>query len=113
MQESAPSLEERRSVERLEMPGRGAPSPRLPVVNADLMKFSARERRNRWIGFGSSEIAALTSVILLGHYEFTHHFPDPTLKLLIFILLLAAIAIAVALPIAFLRNDPARWERRA
>jgi hypothetical protein len=84
---------------------------RREVINSDLLIFSAKERRNRWIGFGVGEFAVVAILILLGHFEFTHHFPDPTLKLLVFILLFAAAAVAVALPIAFLRNDPARWGR--
>jgi len=73
--------------------------------------FTAPERRNRWIGFGLSEAAALTSLILLGRFVLLHKFPDPTLKLLVFILFLAAAAIAVAIPIAFIRNNPTRWQR--
>ena len=78
----------------------------------DLALSMARERRNRWIGFGLSEVFSLTALGLLGWFALTHHFPDPTLKLLVFILLLAAAAIAVALPIAFIRNNPGRWQRR-
>ena len=85
---------------------------RRDMVNSDLLIFSARQRRNRWIGFGVSEFAAVAAFILLGRYGFTHHFPDPTLKVLVFILWLAAAAIVAALPIAFLRNDPARWGRK-
>jgi hypothetical protein len=84
---------------------------RAELAQSDLLLFTARERRNRWIGFGLSELAVLTALILLGHYGFTHHFPDPTIKLLVFILVFVAAAIAVALPIAFLRNDPKRWQR--
>jgi hypothetical protein len=73
--------------------------------------LTPRERRNRWIGFSLSEGAAVTSLVLLGHFGFTHHFPDPTLKLLVFMLTFAAAATAVALPILFIRNNPARWLR--
>ena len=65
-----------------------------------------------WDGALASIIAAIISLILLGYYGFTHHFPDPTLKLLVFILLFTAAAVAVGLPIAFLRNDPARWGKQ-
>jgi hypothetical protein len=85
---------------------------RRDVAPPEFFMSSPRERRNRWIGFGLSEIAAMASLVLLGHFGFTHHFPDPTLKLLVFILLFGAATIAVALPIAFLRNDPARWGRQ-
>ena len=80
-------------------------------TESDSGLFPAPERRNRWIGFGLSEAAALTSLILLGRFALIHKFPDPTLKLLVFILVLAAAAIAVAIPIAFIRNNPTRWQR--
>ena len=84
---------------------------RLDWDPASVGLFTQRERRNRWIGFGLSEAAALTSLILLGWFGVTHRFPDPTLKLLVFILLFAAAAIAITLPIVFIRNDPSRWQR--
>ncbi|HJT82248.1 MAG TPA: hypothetical protein VJ719_13715 [Chthoniobacterales bacterium] len=100
-----------KSMPRPELSARKIAAARLELAQSDLSLFSARERRNRWIGFGLSEFAILTALILLGRYGFTHHFPDPTLKLLVFILILAAAAVAVALPIAFFRNDPKRWNR--
>ena len=87
------------------------PVPRYPRAHADLLLFAARERRNRWIGFSLSEAAVVTALLLLGRFGFAHRFPDPTVKLLIFILIFAAAAVAVALPIAFFRNDPNRWQR--
>lgn len=88
------------------------PPRRIHTVNlAETALASARERRNRWIGFGLSEAAALTALVLLARFALTHKFPDPTLKVLVFILALAAAAIAIALPIPFVRNDPARWQR--
>ena len=83
--------------------------PRPPFA-PDLLATPG-ERRKRWIGFGLSETAAVAAVLLLGRFGFTHHFPDPTVKLLVFVLLFAATALCVALPIAFFRNDPARWQR--
>jgi hypothetical protein len=74
--------------------------------------LTARERRNRWIGYGLSEVFSLTSLGLLSWFGLTHHFPDPTLKLLMFILLFASAAIAVLLPVIFMRNNPHRWQRR-
>jgi hypothetical protein len=96
---------------RGELSARKIAAARQEIPQSDLFLFSARERRNRWIGFGLSELAVVTALILLGRFGFTHQFPDPTLKVLVFILLLAAAAIAVALPIAFFRNDPRRWQR--
>ena len=84
---------------------------RLDLTQSDLALFTARERRNRWIGFGLSELAALAALITLSWFGFTYRFPDLTLKLLVFILVFAAAAIAVVLPIVFVRNDPARWQR--
>jgi hypothetical protein len=74
--------------------------------------FTVRDRRNRWIGFSLSEAAALTALIVLVHLALTHKFSDPTLKLLVFILAIGAAAVAVALPIAFIRNNPTRWKQR-
>jgi hypothetical protein len=96
---------------RVEQPARKLPPPRLALAQSDLLAFTARERRNRWIGFGLSEIAVISALVLLGRFGFVHHFPDPTLKLLVFILIFTAAAVAVALPIAFFRNDPRRWAR--
>ena len=92
------------------------PSPkptalRLELNQSNLGLFTERERRNRLIGFGLSEVVALTALILLGWFGFTSHFPDPTLKLLVFILLFVAAAITIALPIVFIRNSPSRWQR--
>lgn len=80
-------------------------------AGSDSGLFTAQERRNRWIGFGLSEAAALTSLILLTRFAFIHKFPDPTLKLLVGILAFVAAAIAISLPIAFIRNNPTRWQR--
>jgi len=96
---------------RAELSARKIAAARLEQAPPDLFLGSARERRNRWIGFGLSELAVVTALILLGRFGFTHHFPDPTLKVLVFILLFAAAAVAIALPIAFFRNDPRRWQR--
>ena len=92
-----------------ELSARKIAAARLQLAQSDLFRFDARERRNRWIGFGLSELAVLTALILLGRYGFTHHFPDPTIKILVFILIFAAAAVAIALPVAFFRNDPKRW----
>jgi hypothetical protein len=96
---------------RPEAPSRKLPPARRHLAEADLWLFTARQRRNRWIGFGLSESAVLTALILLARFGFTHQFPDPTLKVLVFVLIFAAAAVAVALPIAFFRNDPRRWAR--
>lgn len=99
------------STEQVPMPARKVSPSRRGIDRPDTLLFTARERRTRWIGFGLSEAATLASLILLGRYGFVHRFPDPTVKVLIFILILVAAAVAVALPIAFFRNDPARWRR--
>ncbi len=96
---------------RPELSARKIAAARLEIAQSDLFSVDARQRRNRWIGFGLSELAILTALILLGRYGFTHHFPDPTLKMLVFILIFAAAAVAIALPVAFFRNDPQRWDR--
>ena len=93
------------------MPPRRITAGRLDQPEDDAGLFTLRERRYRWIVFGLSEGAALTSLILLGQFALTHKFSDPTLKLLVFILAIAAAAISVALPIVFIRNNPTRWQR--
>jgi hypothetical protein len=108
----APTGEASRArLQRADLPGRNFGGARPNPPRANIMLIAPQERRNRWIGFGLSEAAAVTALILLSRFGFTHHFPDPTLKLLVFILIIAALGIAVALPIAFLRNNPARWQR--
>ena len=95
------------------MPARKITAGRLDVPPEDFSGlFTPRDRRNRWIGFGLSEAAALTALILLLNFALTHKFPDPTVRLLVFILAFAAAAVALALPIAFMRNNPKRWEQR-
>jgi hypothetical protein len=98
-------------VEYPDMPARKPTAARLELNQSNLGLFTEREQRNRWIGFGLSESVALTVLVLLTWFGFTHHFPDPTLKLLVFILLFVAAAFAVALPIVFIRNSPSRWQR--
>ena len=75
--------------------------------------FTARDVRNRWIRFGLGEFGAVAVFVLLLTYVLNHKFPDPTLKVLIFILMLAVGALAIALPIMFIRNHPSQWQRRA
>ncbi|MFL6514343.1 MAG: hypothetical protein ACJ8M1_04910 [Chthoniobacterales bacterium] len=96
---------------REDLIGRRTAAARHQFAQTDLLLFTARARRNRWIGFGLSELAVLTALVLLGRFGFTHRFPDPTIKLLVFILIFVAAAVAVALPIAFFRNSPERWGR--
>jgi hypothetical protein len=96
---------------REDLTGHRIAGARHQFAQTDLLLFTARERRNRWIGFGLSELAVLTALVLLGRFGFTHRFPDPTIKLLVFILIFVAAAVAVALPIAFFRNSPERWGR--
>jgi len=89
----------------------GMPLPQRADSAPEL--FTARDARNRWIRFGLGEFGALTVFVLLLSYVLSHKFPDPTLKLLIFILMFAVGALAIALPIMFIRNHPAQWQRRA
>ena len=73
--------------------------------------FSPQERRKRWIIYGGSELVVVTCLLLLGRYALFYQISDPTIKLLMVILVFVAAAVAVALPIFFVRNDPARWQR--
>ena len=74
--------------------------------------FAATERRNRWIRFGLFELAALLCLIVLARLAIWHDFDDPTLTILVLILLVAAIVAAIMLPVVFIRNSPDRWETR-
>jgi hypothetical protein len=98
-------------MEHFATPPRRVMGARRGIDRPDTLLFTARERRNRWIGFGLSETATLVALILLGRFAFVHRFPDPTMKVLMFILVLVAAAVAVVIPIAFFRNDPSRWQR--
>jgi hypothetical protein len=112
-----PTVETKAAPANFEEPMRRLDSRELAAATRNLpsgrVDLTYSESRSRWIGFALSELAALTSVVLLGGYGFTHKFPDPTLKILVFILMFAAAAIAFALPIAFIRNNPNRWQKRA
>jgi hypothetical protein len=84
--------------------------PWAELARAEMQLFAASERRNRWIRFTIFESAALICLIVLGRLAIWHHFVDPTLTILVVILLIAALATAVTLPIVFLRNSPERWQ---
>ena len=96
---------------RPELSARKIAAARLELAQDDLFLPNAKERRNRLIGFGLCELAVVAALILLARFGFTHHFPDSTIKILVFILVFAAAGVAIALPIAFMRNDPRRWQR--
>ena len=89
----------------------GMPLPPRAEATGEL--FTPRDARNRWIRFGLGEAGALAVFVLLLSFLLNHKFPDPTLKLLISILMFAVGALAIALPVMFIRNHPSQWQRRA
>jgi hypothetical protein len=86
--------------------------PWAELARSEMELFAVTERRNRWIRFGLFESAALICVIVLTRLAFWHDFVDPTLLILVLILLVTAIVAAITLPVVFIRNSPERWQTR-
>jgi hypothetical protein len=86
--------------------------PRAELAHPELHLFTANERRNRWIRFSLLQSLSLICLVALARLAIWHHFVDPTLKILVLILLLATLAAAVMVPMAFMRNSPDRWQTR-
>ena len=86
--------------------------PRAELAHPEVHLFTANERRNRWIRFSLLQSLSLVCLVALARLAIWHHFVDPTLKILVLILLLATLAAAVMVPVAFMRNSPDRWQTR-
>jgi hypothetical protein len=96
---------------RPEVAPRRIGKPRFAMARPG-MPFSTREEsRGHWIRFGLAEIAAIACFLALLYFGITHHFSDPTLTILVDILIFAAGVAMIVVPIAFIRNSPARWRR--
>lgn len=83
---------------------------RVVIARPELPLYRNSESRGRWIRFGLAEIVAVVCFFALLNFGITHHFSDPTLTILVDILIFAAAVAMIAVPIAFVRNNPARWQ---
>ncbi len=95
----------------LEGAARKLPAPRFDAVQTEFDFFARAQRRSRWIRFSLSESLAVACLIVLVRFGIGRTAGDPTLTMLSYILIGASAAGAVVIPILFVRNNPARWER--
>ena len=97
---------------------KNAPAPvKIPAIRpvpirAEIQLFTETERRGRRIRFIFSESIVLAGLGFLIRFALSQHFADRTIMALLGILIVVVVAAAVALPIAFVRNNPERLYRR-
>jgi len=102
-----------------QIPGSAEPASlaKIPAFKAapfpaEIQFFTESETRGRRLRFLGSELVILICLGLLVRFGLSLHFADHTILALLGILGLALLIAAIAVPIAFVRNNPARMYRR-